>query len=157
MFQWTKVSHSRRRRHSPPRGEWPPLPRWRPPSPPWDPRPPSRSWDHDRGRVRGVRARAPPLPHGGGYLPTPRGLHSRTCRRTRPTRDLTASRGPLATHPNKKMLPGYQDGPPSEPGDSNDGGTGPPDHLQNRGLPSRIDPACRPNADHAPPHPGGRR
>ena len=70
MFQWTKVSHSRRRRHSPPRGEWPPLPRWRPPSPPWDPRPPSRSWDHDRGRVRGVRARAPPLPHGGGYLPT---------------------------------------------------------------------------------------
>ena len=71
MFQWTKVSPSRRRRHSPPRGEWPPLPRWRPPSPPWDPRPPSRSWDHDRGRVRGVRARAPPLPHGGGYLPTP--------------------------------------------------------------------------------------
>ena len=38
--------------------------------PPCGPRPPSRSWGHDRGRVLGVRARAPPLPRGGDYLPT---------------------------------------------------------------------------------------
>ena len=74
MSEWTEARRARRRRHyTPPRDgcrpDSPPT-RWRPTSPPGDPRPYAGSWGHQRRRVHDERARALPLPNGGDYLIT---------------------------------------------------------------------------------------